>query len=111
MSHLGVQRENVKCLKEDLKAPLPVVANTIELDFLGKDSVKYLKQVVVNPKVYQLIGKWVPLGKANEGVVMFHPSHPLHLLCSVSCALNHLKTAPFPFSCLNTRSWKRGMTQ
>jgi Eukaryotic DNA topoisomerase I, catalytic core len=42
----------VKCLVDDLKP------NTIEFDFLGKDSVQYTKEVEVAAAVYRNIGKW-----------------------------------------------------
>lgn len=48
----AVQAENVKCLEDNLKP------NTIEFDFLGKDSVQYTKEVEVAAAVYRNIGKW-----------------------------------------------------
>jgi DNA topoisomerase-1 len=48
----NLKAENVKCVEEDLKP------NTIEFDFLGKDSVQYTKEVEVAAAVYRNIGKW-----------------------------------------------------
>ena len=42
------QVENVECMPGD----------HIKFDFLGKDSIRYENEVVVNPKVYQLIKKF-----------------------------------------------------
>lgn len=42
------QVENVECMPDD----------HIKFDFLGKDSIRYENEVVVHPKVYQLIEKF-----------------------------------------------------
>ena len=42
------QVENVECMPDD----------HIKFDFLGKDSIRYENEVVVHPKVYQLIKKF-----------------------------------------------------
>ncbi len=37
----------------------PLKPNTIEFDFLGKDSVQYQKEVEVHPAVYKNISNWI----------------------------------------------------
>lgn len=80
------QRENVKALPEEGD----VLANTIEFDFLGKDSVQYLKQVVVHPRVYQLIQKWVPRNDDGKGAQL-----PLRRLPCPPCVPLSLRIRPF----------------
>ena len=43
-----LQVENVECMDDD----------HIKFDFLGKDSIRYENEVVVHPKVYQLVAKF-----------------------------------------------------
>lgn len=70
--HPAVQRENVKALEVDDV----IKENTIEFDFLGKDSVQYLKQVVVHRRVYHLMQKWVPRDADGRGAPAVCPHHP-----------------------------------
>ena len=81
----AAQAENVKCVEDDLKP------NTIEFDFLGKDSVQYTKEVEVAAAVYRNIGKWTKKTVFGKRESFCSPacSQPCATTCTVclSCAL------------------------
>ena len=64
------QVENVECMPGD----------HIKFDFLGKDSIRYENEVVVNPKVYQLIKKFCQQFANKKR--KFFPLH-VHETCTV----------------------------
>ena len=51
-----MQVENVECLEGD----------HIKFDFLGKDSIRYENEVVVHPKVHQLVKKFCQQNSAKK---------------------------------------------
>lgn len=72
-----MQAENVNCLQDELKP------NTIEFDFLGKDSVQYTKEMEVAPAVYRNIGKWTRKTVRGQSEWPFTAIPPFSLVVDV----------------------------
>lgn len=51
-------------------------ANRIQFDFLGKDSIRYVNDVAVEPKVYELIKSFCRVNKSRgESSLAKHDPH------------------------------------
>ncbi len=75
---VGTQVENVECMPGD----------HIKFDFLGKDSIRYENEVVVHPKVYELIKKFCHQTAAKKRK---SPLAALRSYCPALCVLMFTK--------------------